>query len=100
MAALLIINYNVTDPEALSRYRQAAVPALIGPAKGTLRATTDQTVDLGEGNGAGTDTVILEFSTVEAAQQAFDSNEYQAIVGDRLAATEPKHATIVPTLEG
>ncbi|HDH03497.1 MAG TPA: DUF1330 domain-containing protein [Actinobacteria bacterium] len=99
MSALLIINYNVTDPDALVGYRDAAVEILVGPDRGTLRVVTHETIDLGEGDGAGTTTVILEFASVEVAREIFDSPEYQAIIGDRLAATEPKHAYIVPTLE-
>ena len=100
MSALLIINYNVTDPDALVGYRDAAGPILVGPNRGTHRVVTDQTVDLGEGSGVGTTTVVLEFASVEVAKQIFDSAEYQAVVGDRLSATEPIHAMIVPTLEG
>lgn len=99
MPALMIINYNVTDPDALVAYRDAAVEILIGPDKGTLRVVTDQTVDLGEGGGVGTTTVVLEFPSVEVAKKIFDSAQYQAVIGHRLSATEPIHAMIVPTLE-
>ena len=73
MPALLIINYDATDPERLYAYRPHAIAALVGPGKGTPAAATDNTVDLGEGNGAGATTVVLEFPSVEAAQTAFDS---------------------------
>ncbi len=97
MPALMIINYNSSDPEALGAYRDAAIPILIGPELGSLKAVTDETVDLGEGGEVGSTTVILEFESVEAARRIYDSPEYQAILGDRLAATEPVHAMIVPT---
>ena len=97
MAAYLIINYDVSDLDSLEVYRHAAVPSLTGPAKRVARVVTDQTIDLGEGRGAGTDTVILEFPSVQAAQEAFKAPEYQAIIGDRLAATSPRFAMIVPT---
>jgi len=99
MPALMIINYTPGDPEALGAYRDAAAPILIGPELGTLKVVTDDTVDLGEGNGVGTTTVILEFATVEAAKRIYDSAEYQAVLGGRLAVTEPVHAMIVPTPE-
>jgi len=99
MPALLIINYNVTDPDSLVGYRDAATPILVGPDKGALRVVSDQTVDLDEGAGVGSTTVILEFPTVEVAREIYNSAEYQSIIGDRLAATEPVHAMIVPTLE-
>jgi len=99
MPALLIINYNVIDPDSLVRYRDAATPILVGPDKGALRVVSDQTVDLDEGAGVGSTTVILEFPTVEVAREIYNSAEYQSIIGDRLAATVPVHAMIVPTLE-
>lgn len=98
MGALLILNYDTTDPERLEAYRGAAVAALVGPDKGQLFAVTDASVDLGEGHGAGSTTVILQFSDVESAQNAFNSEEYQAIVGERIAATNPAFTIIVPTL--
>lgn len=99
MAALLIINYDMTDPERLDAYRAPALAALVGPDRGSPAAVTDNTVDLGEGGGAGATTVILGFSSVEAAEIAFGSDAYQAVVGERLAATNPRFAVIVPTLE-
>ncbi len=100
MGALLIINYDVTDPERLKAYRAPAGEALVGdaPDKGTARVFTRDTVDLGEGAGGGTNTVALEFESVEAAQAAYASEAYQAVVGERLAATDPKFAIIVPTM--
>ncbi len=99
MPALLIINYDVTDPERLETYRGPAVAALIGPDKGSPTALTHDTIDLGEGNGAGTTTVILEYPSTEAAHAAFCSDEYQAVVGERVAATNPRFSIIVPTLD-
>jgi len=100
MAAFLVINYDVTDAEALDVYRQKAIPVLAGPGRGAPRVIADETIDLGEGNGVGTDTVILEFPSVQAAQEAFDSDAYQNIVEDRLGATVPRFAMIVPTRNG
>jgi uncharacterized protein (DUF1330 family) len=97
MPALLIINYDVTDTERLDAYRAPAGAALMGPGKGSAVAVTHDTIDLGEGSGAGATTVILEFSSVEAARESFASPEYQAVIGERLAATEPRSAIIVPT---
>jgi len=97
MPALLIINYDVTDAERLDAYREPAGVALLGPGKGSPVVVTHDTIDLGEGSGAGATTVILEFPSVESAQEAFASPEYQAVIGERLAATNPKSAIIVPT---
>jgi len=97
MPALLIINYDVVDPERLDAYRAPAGAALIGPGKGSAVVVTHETIDLGEGAGAGATTVILEFPSVESAQAAFASPDYQAVIGERLAATDPRSAIIVPT---
>ena len=100
MAALLIINYDVTDTERLDACRASAVIGLVELGEGTVLAVTDSTVDLGEGNGAGATTVILGFSSAESAQRAFASDEYQAVVGERIAATNPSFAIIVPMIDG
>ena len=57
------------------------------------------TVDLGEGPGAGSDTVVLRYDSVEAARAAYDAADYQAVLGQRLAATAPRFALIVETLD-
>ena len=98
MGALLIINYDTTDPDRLEAYRGPAVAALIGPDKGAPMVVTDDTIDLGEGNGSGATTVVLRFDSVQVAQDAFDSEQYQEVVGERLAATDPSFAIIVATL--
>lgn len=96
MPALVIVNYDVVDADALSAYREPAVAALIGDGRGSVRAVTDETVDLGEGNGAGATTVILEYSSVDEARRVWGSDAYQAVIGDRIAATVPSFAIIVP----
>ena len=98
MAALMIVNYDVSDRVALDAYRAAAVPLLVGPGLGSAVAISDTTIDLGEGNAAGRDTVVLRFESVAAAQAAYRSEAYQAILPDRLKATTPKIAFIVETL--
>ncbi len=100
MGALLIINYDITDPERMDAYRQAAAPVLLGPDKGSPVAVTDETVDLGEGEGAGRTTVALRFASVEDARAAYFGEEYQALLGDRLAASAAAFAVIVPTIDG
>lgn len=99
MGALLIVNYNVTNRELLEEYRSAAGPILVGEGKADVVAISDQTVDLAEGAAAGADTVVLRFSSIEAAQAVWQSDEYQAIIRKRLDATAPKIALIVPTAD-
>ncbi len=67
MPALMISNYDVTDRDALNRYRAAAGPILVGPDLATPIAISDHTVDLGEGVDAGSDTVGSWRPKTEAA---------------------------------
>ena len=99
MAALMILNYDVTDRDALNRYRAAAGPILVGSGLATRVALSDRTIDLGEGANAGSNTVVLRFESVEAARAAYESEEYQAVLGDRLRATTPKFSFIVETID-
>lgn len=99
MGALLIINYDVTDPDRLDRYRARATPLLVGPETGSPVVVTDETVDLGEGEGAGRTTVALRFASVEAAREAYFAEEYQTLVAERLAASAAAFAVIVPTID-
>jgi uncharacterized protein (DUF1330 family) len=100
MPALLILNYDVTDPERLDAYRQAAAPVLLGPDAGELLASTDRTVHLHEGGrpSGGTHTVVLRFADAEQARAVYESEDYRALLEERLAATVPHTAMIVPTL--
>lgn len=99
MAALIIVNYDVDDADALDAYRKVARPALAGHGSTGL-VNTAATIDLGEGPGAGHQTVVLRFDSVEAARTAWESDEYQAALPLRLAATTPHSAILVETLPG
>ena len=99
MGALLILNYDVRDEDALLAYREVAGPMLTGGGRAERLATTVETVDLGEGGPVGTHTVVLRFPSVAAAREAYDSQEYQAVIGDRIRATTPRVSMIVPTLD-
>lgn len=95
MGALMILNYDVTDRDGLTGYRAAAAPILIGPEAGEVVAVSSETVDLGEGEPAGTDTVVLRFGSVERARELFESEAYQAVVGERYRHSTPRAAFIV-----
>jgi uncharacterized protein (DUF1330 family) len=99
VGALLILNYDVHDEAALMAYREIAGPMLTGAGKGERVATTAETVDLGEAGPAGTHTVVLRFPSVEAAREAYTSQEYAAVIDDRIRATTPRASMIVPTLD-
>lgn len=73
------------DAERYRAYLQKAGPSLAGhPAR--LLVGNGALTPL---EGASPDgVVIIEFPTVEAARAWYDSPAYQAVVGERLAATE------------
>lgn len=96
MTVLMILNYDVTDREGLLAYREAAGPILVGPDAGERVAMSADTIDLPEGEIAGTDTVVLRFASAERARELFESEAYQAVVGDRYRNTTPRAAFIVP----
>lgn len=96
MTALVILNYDLNGAGGLGVYRDAAGPVLLGPDAGTVVAMSNATVDLPEGEPAGTETVILRFPSVERAREILASDAYRAVVGLRYACTIPRAAFIVP----
>lgn len=100
MAALLIINYgDVLDEDQLKAYRITATKILADDHKGSAMVSTNKTSNMGEGYGAGAHTVALKYDSVEAAQQAYECDEYQDILGQRLAATRSGFAMVVPLID-
>ncbi|MBT2528514.1 DUF1330 domain-containing protein [Streptomyces sp. ISL-99] len=98
MAALLILNYDVTEGSALDEYRMAATPILLGPHAGELLVSTAETVHLSEAPDGGSHTVVIRFRDAELAREIYDSGEYRNLLQARLAATVPHTAMIVPEL--
>ena len=96
MPAFLVLTYDVNDHDRLLRYRDAATPALLGPSGGELVVSTADTVHLPEASSQGTHTVILRFRDADHARRVYESEAYQKVVGERLAAVTPRVAMIVP----
>ncbi len=88
----LVVHLDVTDPEKFEEYR-AKVPATIAQYGGRylIRGGEMESV---EGEALPPRTVVLEFPSVEDAKTWYNSPEYQAIIGLRLAASTG-HAQIV-----
>lgn len=99
MPAYLIVNYNVEKPDLYGEYAAAAGPALkIGDACQLL--ALDPKTEQVEGEGAGHQTVVLRFDSKEQARAAYDSGEYQAVVGKRLEATSGHFAILIDGMPG
>ena len=85
MSVLFIANSTIDDPGLLDEYMQAAGATLgIVPLQVLAIDTEGTTV---EGEPAGPRTVVLKFESEEDFRTWYDSSEYQAILGKRLAAT-------------
>ena len=90
MPAYLIVNYDVTDPDAYRDYQTKAGAIL---ANGKLLALDPASLAV-EGE-PGQQTVIIEYPDRATAEAAYNSPEYQAAVGIRLGAIANGRAVIV-----
>lgn len=95
MSALLVLTYDVHDLDRLVAYRERASGPLVSRGA-RLVSSTAETVHLAEADSSGAHTVVLEFADLETALAAYHSAEYQEVVGERLAATTPRVAMVVP----
>lgn len=86
MAAYFVVNCTVKDMDKLNQYVAGAGASLgVVPVKLLAMDNSSETV---EGNPAGSRTVVLEFESKEDFKTWYNSPEYQAVVGQRLEATE------------
>jgi uncharacterized protein (DUF1330 family) len=90
MAAYLVVNYDIIDPESYRSYQQQASPVMAG---GKL-LVLDPASEPMEGT-PGAQTVIIEYPDKATALAAYRSAEYQAVVGIRHGATQNGRAVIV-----
>ena len=86
MAAYFIAQYVVNDAALYGEYQKGAGPTIA--AHGGELVTFDIAAETIEGTPPGAQTVILKFDDTAAAKTWYNSAEYQAVVGKRLAATD------------
>jgi len=86
MAAFFIAQYQVNDVSLYQEYSAGAGPTLA--AHGAELVAYDVAAETIEGKPPGAQTVIIKFETAEKAKAWYNSDDYQAVVGKRLAATE------------
>ena len=77
MAAYLVANYRITDPERYGAYPPAVMPTLVAHGAEVLVADNESEVVEGEPSSV---TIVLKFPSREAARAWYDSPEYQEIV--------------------
>lgn len=92
----VIFTEQVNDAEAMGNYVQAVLPTIFAAGGSVVAAGPVES--LLEGEWHGSQTVILEFPSVEAAHSWYDSSDYQAIIGQRHAAAE-SNAVIIGGFE-
>ena len=90
MTAYLIANYDVVDRDLYRSYQKQSMPIMAG---GTLLVFDHASV--GKEGTPGAQTVVIEYATKEAALAAYESDEYQAVVGIRLSAISNGRGMIV-----
>lgn len=85
MAGYLIANYRITNPEAYGAYPPAVTSTLLACGAEVLVADYDS--ELVEGQASSV-TIVLKFSSKEAARTWYNSNDYQEIIHHRTDNTE------------
>jgi uncharacterized protein (DUF1330 family) len=86
MAAYVIAQIDITDPEAFEAYR-AKVPATIEKHGGRYKVRGGAVTPL-EGTPPNPRIVVLEFDSVEAARRWYDSDDYRPLIPMRQAAAK------------
>ena len=85
MAAYLITQIEVTDPETFERYRER-VPATIA-AHGGKYLVRGGALEVVEGSWPQPRVVVLEFPTMAQAKAWYDSEDYRELKAMRLSAS-------------
>ena len=80
----IIITEDVKDPAGMAEYAKLAGKAMVG----STLLSFDTKPEALEGEWHGTQTVLLEFESVEAAREWYNSDAYQEAVKLRQAAAD------------
>ena len=88
MAAYVVVEVNVTDPQLFAEYAKG-VPATIA-AYGGKYLVRGGSVEPKEGGWTPKRVVILEFASMEQAQKWYHSAEYAPLLAMRLKAADSK----------
>ena len=88
----IIFTEDIRDQAGIDAYASKAIPSLM-QAGGRVVVADPAPVVL-EGEWHGPMTIVLEFDSVDAARAWYESDDYQAIRGERLAAADSKGALL------
>lgn len=86
MAAYFIVQYEVKDPALYREYQAGAGPTI--QAHGVELVAFDVAAETVEGTPPGKQTVVLKYRDSDHFWEWYNSEEYQAVIGKRHAATE------------
>lgn len=87
-----IFTETIKDQAGYDGYVMKALPTIL--KVGGKAIVVQDEPEVIEGDWHGTRTVILEFDSVEAARDWYNSPDYQAIVGERRAAADCNAAIV------
>lgn len=85
MAAYVIGNYTITNPETYAEYPKNAAATVAQYGGKTIVVSHDPVILEGKPRAV---LVVVRFDSIEAAQRWYDSEEYQAIAHFRQGASE------------
>ena len=86
MSAYIIVDIEVTDPEAFEKYRSQVSPMIA--KHGGKYLVRGGPFEVLEGDWTLNRLVVLEFPTIETAKEFYDSEEYRPLKEMRLKATK------------
>ena len=91
-----IITEDIKDEDGINAYSGKAVPTIL--QSGGKPIIVERNAELLEGTWHGTQTIVVEFDSVDAARAWYNSDAYQAVIGERHAAAD-SNAVIVGGFE-
>ena len=91
-----IFTEDIHDQDGINAYAGKAVPTVL--QSGGRPIVVEDNAEVIEGKWHGSRTIILEFDSVDAAKAWYNSDAYQAVVGERHAAAD-SNAVIVGGFE-
>ena len=92
----IVFTEAVHDQDGINEY-SAKAAGTIFPANGKPLVASAPDLIL-EGDWHGSQTVILEFPSIDEAMAWYESPEYQAVIGERMAAAE-SNVAVFPGLD-
>ena len=91
-----IITEDIKDEDGMNAYSGRAFPTIL--QRGGKLIVAERNAEVLEGRWHGNQTIVLEFDSVDAARAWYNSDAYQAVIGQRHAAAD-SNAVIVSGFE-